>query len=258
MNDDLKLYLGDCLEILKDLPSESVDAVITDPPYGTTGLIWDKPVDLASWWEQIRRICKPTSMVVVFGAQPFTTDLINSNRREFRYELVWCKTRGVGFLDANKRPLRAHEDILVFSRRWRGPKNLKICTYNPQYLVGRPYKKSRGKGESQSGHYGTYRTIDIQNDGRRHPLSWQLFSSAGRGSLHPTQKPLGLVRWLVLSYLNPGDLVLDPFMGSGTTGVACKLTGRRFIGIEMDPNYLEVARKRIDSAFEEAVQFSAN
>lgn len=245
---DIDLRLGDCLEHLSSIPSESVDAVITDPPYGTTAFAWDVPVDLSIWWREIHRICKPPSLVVTFSAQPFTTDLINSNRREFRYELIWCKTRGVGFLDANKRPLRAHENILIFSQRWRGPKNSKLTTYNPQYTPGKPYRRN-SSGAIRSGHYGTYTEMKRgSEDGRRHPLSWQLVTSHSGPSKHPTQKPLELVRWLVLSYTNPGDLVVDPFMGSGPTGVACKQLGRRFIGMERDPHYYDVAQAEIAAA----------
>lgn len=244
------LKLGDCLDWLPSIPTGSVDAVITDPPYGTTNLEWDECIDLKRWWSEIRRICKPPSTVIVFGAQPFTTDLINSNRKEFRYELIWAKTRGVGFLDANKRPLRAHENILLFSQKWRGPKNAKLATYNPQFTPGKPYK--RASTAVRSGHYGTYRELARDNPtGQRHPLSWQLIANCNAHSKHPTQKPLDLVRWLVLSYTNPGDLVVDPFMGSGTTGVACVQLGRRFIGMEKGSHFYQVACNEIAAAQED-------
>jgi site-specific DNA-methyltransferase (adenine-specific) len=247
--DNITLNLGDCLDYLPSIETASVDAVITDPPYGQTAFDWDKPMDMKKWWPEIRRICKPTAMVIMFGAQPFVTDLINSNRKEFRYELIWCKTRGTGFLDANKRPLRAHENILFFSQRWRGPKNVRVCTYNPQWTWGKPYKASAGK--DRAAHYGSVREVSrINCDGHRHPLSWQLVQNSNYHSKHPTKKPEDLMRWLIRSYTNPDDLILDSFMGSGTTGIAAIKENRRFIGCEKEPGYFEIAKDQILQAQE--------
>ena len=230
-----ELYRGDCCDIMRTLPPASVDAVITDPPYGTTDLSWDKPIDLDRFWIEVNRVAKETAVVVAFCAQPFTTRLINSNPKCFRYELVWEKARAVGFLDANKRPLRAHETLLIFVRKCKG------STYNAQKTPGKPYI-SKGCGVAQ--HYRNKKKIASVNLGDRHPRSVLRFTHDKR-SLHPTQKPLELMRWIVASYTNAGDMVLDPYMGSGSTGEACQLLGRRFIGMERDEKHFATASARL-------------
>lgn len=226
--------------MLPKLPTTSVDVVITDQPYGTTALAWDRPIQWAEWWEQINRIAKPTAPVVCFSQQPFTTDLINSNRRAFRYELIWAKTMPVGWLDAKKRPLRAHENILIFCREYRGQRNALKSVYNPQMTQGAPYQRRPGH-RRPSAHYGSNVYDGGQrNTGTRYPRSVLSFSNAHGGkSPHPTRKPLDLLQWLVLTYSNRGDLILDPFMGSGSTGEAAKLLDRRFIGIEREAAYFQ-------------------
>jgi len=250
----IQLYQGNCLEVMKKLETGSVDAVITDPPYNMTRLDYDKSIlDWSLLWNEINRVGKENSINALFSAQPFTTDLIMSNRKKFRYEIIWCKTMGTRFLDANKMPLRAHETILIFTLPCHGKGNLKTSTYNPQFTSGLPYKRFHrhdGRGNRAS-HYNS--STDpfkptINEDGKRYPFDWIIFSNNNNGNKHPSQKPLGLMKWLILTYSNPGDTVLDFCMGSGTTGVAAVQLERRFIGIEIDPAYFEIAKKRIEQA----------
>jgi site-specific DNA-methyltransferase (adenine-specific) len=244
----IEIWQGDCFELMGKIADQSVDAIITDPPYGTTRLEWDQKIDLAAWWEAAGRVIKPSGVIAMFAAQPFATDLINSNRKWFRYELIWRKSRAVGFLDANKRPLRAHENILIFSRYFKRSNDGKraASTYNPQFTLGKPYKKSGGL--NHTAHYG--KVIEQparENDGRRYPVDVLDFASDNNArSLHPTQKPLELVKWLVLTYTNAGELVLDPFAGSGTTLVACKYEDRCAIGIEQSEKHINVCLSRLE------------
>ncbi|HEX8834302.1 MAG TPA: site-specific DNA-methyltransferase [Abditibacteriaceae bacterium] len=224
---------------MSELPDASIDALITDPPYATTCLPWDKRIDWPAFWQQAHRVCKPTAVMAMFSAQPFTTELINSNRKYFRYEIIWAKTMATGWLNANRRPLSGHENILIFSRLPSG------STYNPQKSAGTPYKSRAHKTECAL--YTTGRMTDINNTtGERHPKTWMVFQHDSKRGLHPTQKPVPLMRHLVLSYTNPGDVVLDPFAGSGSTGVACLENQRRFIGIEKEPDYFERAKTRLE------------
>jgi DNA modification methylase len=236
-----ELRLGDALELLASLETASVDALITDPPYATTALAWDQPVDWPAFWREAERVCKPTAPMVVFSAQPFTTDLIASNRKHFRYDLIWTKTMGTRFLDAGRMPLRAHEHLAVFCQKGYG-------TYNRQLEAAERVTSgpvTRGLGERA--HYEGVRTLG-NNEGGKCPLSWRQHSNANFRSVHPTQKPLDLMRWLVRTYSNPNALVLDPFAGSGTTGVAALLESRRFIGSEREPKYHEIALRRLEDA----------
>ena len=229
------LYCGDCFDILPKLEIEA-DEVISDPPFGITDCDWDVLLPLARFWETVERITKPTANFVLFGCGKFTVALINSKYRWYRYDLVWQKSKKCGFLNANLQPMRNHESILVFTR----PGCFKAATYNPQKTpggrIGIKRTKRRGGVYSVEGgvHYA---------DGTQHPCSVLPFKSDW--GKHPTQKPLALLEWLVKSYTNEGDIVIDPFMGSGTTGVACAKHGRRFIGIEKDKAYFDTATKRI-------------
>lgn len=231
---------GDYRGALAQLEPGSVDLVLTDPPYGTTALKWDTAPNLAEFWQLINRVLKETGVVVSFCAQPFTTDLINSNRKEFRYELIWSKTCPVGFLDSKMRPLRAHENIVIFARK------LKASTYNPQMTVGTPYTRKR-TAPRETAHYGKIKDsgMPTNNTGTRYPRSVLHHNNKQRPALHPTQKPLDLVEWLVRTYSNEGELVLDPFMGSGTTVVAAARCGRRAIGIEREADYIAKAAQRL-------------
>lgn len=248
---DHVVSLGNCLDLMRDYPDQHFDALISDPPYGTTALKFDKlRIDWQAWWREVERITKPTAPIVLFAQQPFTTDLIVSNRRLFRYLLVWQKTMPTGFLDANARPLRAHEDILVFAHRGTVGSNKDRPTYNPQKVAGEAYKRDR-KGVAD--HYASTERSSGVSDGARHPTTVIQFSNhngAYWGNTqetikHPTAKPIDLMRWLVATYSNPDDLVLDCFAGSGTTGVACAQLGRRFVGMELDETYHQLAVQRI-------------
>ena len=230
-----ELLLGDCLERLREIPDGSVDLVLTDPPYGTTMNDWDTAFSIP--WNELNRITKPHAPIVLFSQLPFAVDVIAGNRKNYRYEWVWHKTNAVGFLDANWKPLRAHENILVFSVD-------KKSTYNPQWRWGKPYKT---KQHSQTTNYGKHaRTATDSPSGKRYPID-VLTYSRDQG-YHPTQKPVKLLEYLILTYTNAGETVLDFTMGSGSTGVACANTGREFIGIERDPKYFKIAQQRIEAA----------
>ncbi|XP_074613052.1 type II methyltransferase M.HpaI-like [Acropora palmata] len=233
----------DAFELMAELNDNSIDAIITDPPYGTTQLEWDTAPDLELMFSEFKRIAKPHAPMVMFSAQPFTTDLINAGRDVFSYSLVWEKTSPTNFLAANRQPLKAHEDILIFSK--------KSCTYNPQMwhskpkgVIVRKYKPE----ENKSLHYGGQKDNIGFNNGERFPVSVLSFSNSDRTkTLHPTQKPLDLLCYLAKTYSNEGETILDPFAGSGTTAHAAYLTGRIFIGCEINQEYFEKAKKRLDS-----------
>ena len=237
--DNINLMQGDCLELMKTIPDASVDMILCDLPYGTTRNKWDSVIPMDLLWEQYNRIIKENGAVVLFSAEPFTSLLITSNLKQFRYDLIWAKTQGSDFLNANRKPLRAHENICVFYN--------KQPTYNAQKVNGKPYKAK--SGESTSSNFGSFSgSFHTENkDGKRCPLTVLNFAGEhNRGKKHPTQKPTALLEYLVKTYTNEGETVLDNCMGSGSTGVACVNTGRKFIGIELDPNYFEIAKKRIE------------
>lgn len=233
----IKLMHGDCLDLMKRIPDGSVDMVLTDLPYGTTCCQWDSVIDLAALWEQYIRVCKDNAAIVLTAAQPFTSALVMSNPSLFRYDIVWEKGNATGFFNAKLMPLRAHESILVFYKR--------LPTYNPQKTTGHPRRTAKRK-HINSECYGKGIQVTEYDSTERYPRSVQFFSSdKQRNNLHPTQKPVALMEWLIKSYTNPGDLVLDSCMGSGTTGVACVNTNRRFIGIEKEGKYFDSAANRL-------------
>ena len=234
----MELLQGDCLEIMQKIPDGTVDMVLCDLPYGITACKWDSILPFAPLWEQYRRVTKQNGAMVLFGAQPFTTALINSNRRDFRYCWYWRKNNKTGGNFAKVQLMRCIEDIAVFYRA--------APTYNPQGLVElkKPiYKRPTANsitGESKNGSLQRYKgyphhLLDFPNEAVNH-----------RKRLHPTQKPVKLLEYLVNTYTHKGDTVLDNCMGSGSTGVACVRTGRRFIGIEKDPHYFQIAKERIE------------
>ena len=239
------LWQGDCLELMKNIPDGSVDMVLCDLPYGTTRNKWDSIIPLDSLWEQYKRVIKHNGAIVLFSAEPFTSLLITSNIQWFRYDLIWSKTQGSDFLNANRKPLRSHENICVFYK--------KQPTYNLQKTDGKPYKAK--SGQTTSSNFGKFNGNHYteNKDGKRCPLSVLRFSGEhNRGKQHPTQKPTDLLEWLINTYTNECETVLDNSMGSGSTGVACVNTNRNFIGIELDEGYFNIAKERIGKAIKEA------
>lgn len=242
-----KIIQGDCLEVMLGIPDRSIDMILCDLPYGTTQLEWDKPLNLKKLWELYERIIKSNGAIILTGAQPFVTDLINSNRKLFKYEIIWQKTQPSGFLDANKKPLKAHENICVFYKS--------LPTYNPQKWWGGTSTKRTGKSSFRSGHYGRF--LDKEetgtDDGMRFPISvikfsnWNgtLFGDKSRTVKHPTQKPVELFEYLIKTYTNEGDIVLDNCIGSGTTALAAIKTKRNYIGIEISKKYCDIANARL-------------
>lgn len=236
------LMNGDCLEMMKYLADGSVDMVLCDLPYGTTQNKWDAVIPFDQLWAEYRRIGKPNCAFVLTAAQPFTSALVMSNPKEFKYQWVWDKVQPTGHLNAKKQPMRRHEDVVVFYAAQP--------TYNPQLTEGKAIKRTAGVAP-QSTNYGHFESVGGDSGTTRQPTSIIQVSS-GRSpnarTVHPTQKPVALMEYLIRTYTNPGDTVLDNTMGSGTTGVACANTGREFIGIERDPEYFRIASERIDAA----------
>ena len=235
----IDLMCGDCLELMKKIPDKSIDAIICDLPYGTTKNQWDVVIPFDKLWEQYNRIIKDNGCIALFGNQPFTSHLIISNEKYFRYSLVWVKNKFSDFLNAKRKPMKVNEDICIFYK--------KQPTYNPQYTYGEPYKRwNYQEAVDKQTNYGTHKSNISKSDGKRLPLTVLNFNRVGR-PLHPTQKPVELLEWLIKTYTNEGDLVLDNTMGVGSTGVACVKTGRNFIGIELDKGYFQIAKQRIEN-----------
>jgi len=239
------LIEGDCLEVMPTLEPGSVDMILCDLPYGTTQNKWDAVIPFAPLWGNYWRLLKPAGAVVLTAAQPFTSALVMSQPRHFRYDWVWKKPKGTGHLNAKKMPMRDKEDIAVFYREQ--------CTYNPQFGSGEAYKNKAGKHKESglSDNYGDFGTHREGSDGKRYPKQVLEFGVVERGTVHPTQKPVALMEYLIRTYTNEGDVVLDNTMGSGTTGVACARSGRKFIGIERDPKYFDIACDRVEKEFAE-------
>ena len=239
MSQTCEIVTGDGIAEMARLPDQSLAAIISDPPYGNTALEWDTPVDWVAFWAQADRLVQPNGAIVLFCCGKFTFELARTRWDRFRYKLVWIKDRSVGFLDANKRPLRAHEDVLVFGTG-RTP------AYFPQFQAGVAYS-GRSKVPSAN-HYGGKGEAETFNSGRRYPTDvMQFVVRDDEFGLHPTQKPLALMKHLVASYCPTGGRVADPFCGSGSTGAAVVAIGggRSFWGCERDPKMAEVARRRV-------------
>ena len=241
-----EIWHGDCLELMKDIPDGSVDSIIADPPFGITQCKWDSIIPLEPIWKQIKRVVKPNGSIILNASQPYTSLLITSNPKMFKYCWVWEKTQATGFLNANKRPLVAHEDIVVFY--------LKQPTYNPQKTYGHSpinsYTK-RPEVQNKTHVYGKVNKI-VSGGGEtdRFPRSVQVFASDKQKNkstkfMHPTQKPIALCEYLVKTYTNEGDLVLDFCAGSGTTGLAAKNLNRQFILIEKEKEYYDICVERL-------------
>ena len=238
---EVTLYLGDCLEIMRGMEAGSVDAIITDLPYGTTACSWDEVIPFAPMWEVVKHVLKPRGVFVTTASQPFTSRLINSNLQWFRYEWIWVKGAPVGFLNARRQPLKDHENIVVFSELSH--------TYNPQGLIETKVKSSRKNGKTKTGGvYGEVKDREYWAQVGNFPRSVLGIKRITQNQIHPTQKPVALYEYLIRTYTNEGETVLDMCAGSGTTGVAAVQTGRNFIGIELRPDYYEIMERRIREA----------
>lgn len=233
------LINGDCLEIMPQIESQSCDLILCDLPYEKTNRnTWDKLIPIEPLWREYKRIIKPKGIIILHAMQPFTSLLVSSNLEDFRYELVWCKPMGTDFLNAKRKFLNAHENILVFYQEAGG-------TYNPQFTEGKSYKMTRRSDTTNYGEVKELHWTTDNQDGKRYPLSYQYFA-ADREKLHPTGKPLELAKLLVATFSNENDLVLDNTCGSGTTLVAAKQLNRRYIGIEKDEKFFNIARERLE------------
>ena len=243
---NVELKQGDCLELMKDIPDGSVDLVLTDPPYGTTACKWDSVIPFEPMWEQLNRIIKPNGAICLFGNEPFTSCLICSNINGFKYRWDWNKKIPSGMGYAKYRPMQQTEDICVFSKGGEKTK------YNPQFTKREKPIKSGGNSIQAR----VYNNFKCMEDGKeykktydyKNPVTLIEFDKVRKGALHPTQKPVPLLEYLIRTYTNEGETVLDFTMGSGSTGVACVNTNRNFIGIELDEEYFKIAENRIKQA----------
>ena len=240
---EYEIFNEDCISGMTRLADGSVDCIICDPPFQTTDCDWDIRLPMEEMWLQFNRVTKQNAAIVLFSQLPFAVDLINANRKMFRYEWVWEKSKAVGFLNANKMPLRAHENILVFYRQ--------LPTYNPQFSTGKPYVMNHK--DRQRGVYRPAQGKITVNDGTKYYPRDVLKVNSVNGSkaeprYHPTQKPVTLMEFLIKTYTNKWETVLDATMGSGTTGVACMTTGRKFIGFETNEKFFAISRARIEAA----------
>jgi site-specific DNA-methyltransferase (adenine-specific) len=237
----MKLIMGDCLEGMKSLADGSVDLVLADLPYGTTDCEWDSIIPLEPLWKELRRVAKRSAAIVLTADQPFTTALIASNLKEFRYCWTWVKEMPTGFLNAKKMPLKNTEDVCVFYRE--------LPTYNPQGVVSSPFNKHAKRGSTG----GIYAKNGLRYDSDYIPEfvnypKQTIRCGKDMPQVHPTQKPVFLMSYLIKTYTNEHETVLDVCMGSGSTGVACQATNRNFIGFERDPAYFELSKRRIGEA----------
>ena len=234
------LILGDCLEVMPKIESESIDMILCDLPYGRTHNRWDAVIPFDELWKNYNRIIKPNGVIALFCDGMFMAELMLSNKKMWRYNLVWDKILPSGFLNANRQPLRSHEEIVIFYK--------KQPTYNPQKVKG---QANHSKGTSQkntNNNYGKFEIVDNREElgDMKHPRSiWSFQKPHPSKMVHPTEKSLECIECLIKTYTNEGDLVLDNTMGSGTTGVACKNLNRNFIGIELNKEYFEIAQRRL-------------
>lgn len=249
-----ELMHGDCLEMMKNIPAKSVDMILCDLPYGTTACKWDIVIPFDELWKEYNRIIKDNGAICLFGSEPFSSKLRMSNLSYYKYDWIWRKPRGTGHLNAKKQPLRDVENISVFYK--------KQCVYNPQFSKGEPYSALKGgktsrvseRGITTYGKFMNGADYRNDNDGFRYPKQVIEFGVVERGTVHPTQKPVALLQYLIKTYTNEGDKVLDNCMGSGSTGIACLNTNRDFIGIEKDDKYFEIAKQRIETEIFQSVQ----
>ena len=237
---DIKLYNGDCLEIMKQIQDKSIDMILCDLPYGTTACKWDSIIPFDKLWENYKRIIKDDGIVILTAVQPFTSKLVISNLSWFKYDLIWEKTLSSGQLNIKTQPLRSHEDILIFYKKFHIYNEQK--TEGTPYIINRKYKYDKTIYNNQTDSFKV-------NEGYRHAKSIIRISNPRIQGGHPTQKPLELMEYLIKTYSNENQTVLDNCMGSGTTGVACKLLNRNFIGIELNENYFKMAKERIENTY---------
>ena len=244
------LFHGDCLEIMKNIEDESIDMILCDLPYGTSACKWDSVIPFEPLWKQYIRIIKPFGAIVLFGSEPFSSALRLSNLDMYKYDWKWEKPNGANFLNFKYQPAKVHEDIMVFGKSATSYSKNGNMIYNPQMTEGTPYNQKSGQQRQDNGHVlgSTVRSpikqVYTENNGTRYPRSIQRFP-LDKDKLHPTQKPVALLEYLIKTYTNESNIVLDNCMGSGSTGVACINTNRRFIGIELDENYFNIAKERI-------------
>lgn len=243
MNKDIVIKQGDCLELIKELPNESIDMILCDLPYGATQNKWDSVIPLELLWKEYQRVAKQNSAIVLTSQGLFTAQLILSNPKLYKYKWVWEKSKPTNFLNAKKQPLRKHEDVCVFYK--------KQPVYHPQMTKGEPYDKGVRK-DQRTGSYGKFHPAHIKSSGDRYPVDVVYFKTAeSEGDvIHPTQKPIAMLEYFIKTYTNENDVVLDNCMGSGSTGVACINTNRRFIGYELDENYFNIAKERLEKVYE--------
>ena len=234
-----KIYNEDCLEGMKRIDDKSIDMILCDLPYGTTQNKWDSVIPLDELWKEYKRTIKDNGVIVLTSQGIFTAKLMLSNEKWFKYKLVWVKSKATNFLNAKKQPLRKHEDICVFYN--------KQPQYNPQMTEGEPYDKGVRKNQL-TGSYGDFNPVHVKSEGMRYPTDVVYFKTAeSEGKVyHPTQKPVALFEYLIKTYTNEGETVLDNCMGSGTTAVACLNTNRNFIGFEKEEKYCKIANERIE------------
>ena len=238
-----KLYMGDCLDVLPILEENSVDLIYCDLPFGKTQCGWDCVIPFDKMWEQVIKIAKDNTPIVFHSQQPFTSNLIMSNPKMFKYTWVWEKSKATGFLNAKKRPLVAHEDIVVFCKG--------TPVYYPQMNSGKAYNKGVRKEQTENDIYGKFEQVEVKSDGLRYPRSVQYFKTAeSEGqTFHKTEKPLELCKYIISTYSLEGQTVLDFTMGSNKSGLACEILNRKFIGIEKDADYFAISAHRISNLF---------
>lgn len=242
----INLMQGNCLELMKVIPDGSVDMILTDPPYGTTACKWDSVVPFEPMWSELKRIIKPNGAIVLFGSEPFSSMLRCSNLKMFKYDWVWNKTKPQGFLNAKARPLVEHELIHIFSSG-TCTSTSKTMTYNPQGLISVDVLLKNTDTESMGKRKSRKSGSEYKQTQSGYPRSILRYAH-DQSKLHPTQKPVALLEYLIKTYTQEGETVLDFTMGSGSTGVACKNTNRKFIGIELDETYFNIAKERIENA----------
>jgi site-specific DNA-methyltransferase (adenine-specific) len=239
-----RIYQQDCIEGMKLIPDKSIDMILCDLPYGTTRNKWDSVISFDMLWKQYERIIKDNAAIVLTAAQPFTSALVMSNPKIFKYELIWEKSQATGFLNSKKQPLRKHESILVFYQSQP--------TYNPQFTDGKPYT-AKSNASANKGNYGNFKDNITVNDGKRYPVSILPFKNGGKTD-HPTQKPLELFEYIIRTFTNERDVILDNCIGSGTTAVAALRNNRNFIGFELESEYVRIANQRIENTRDELAE----